>query len=155
MANISGFGLSITVIATSSFPIGFQLTQFADDTDPIEIAQVTTGNTTMGLNGDIIFASNAEPIVATLSIIPSTDDDLAMQTLFNAGRVGKGKAIIRDVITIVASYPDGSVKTLTNGHMTGFKPSGSVASAGRLKTNTYELAFENIVTVPAVVGNLF
>jgi len=147
MANdISGYGLRIQLVASVTFPAGITLTQFADDTDPLDMASLQIKDKAMGVNGDLIVWSKANPIPMTTGVIPGSDDDRNLAVLFEANRVGRGKSGSRDVITATIIYPDGSTVSLTDGAITDGMPARGVASAGRLKTNTYQFSFENMVS---------
>ena len=52
-----------------------------------------------------------------------------------------------DNLQITLVYPQGIQLTLFNGTMTKGDPAVSLQSSGRLKTKTYEFAFENIAGV--------
>lgn len=142
--DISGFGLRLQVVASNTFPAGLDVTQFADDADPFDSPALQVRDKAMGLNGDLISWSKANPVTATLSVIPNSDDDRNLSVLLGANRVGKGKQSAADVITITAIYPDGSVTNFTQGVITDGPPALSAASAGRLKSKTYTFAFENV-----------
>lgn len=144
MNDISGFGLKVRLIGSVTFPSGFNITQFADDADPFDLPSMQIRDKAMGINGDLVTWSKANPIAATLSLIPNSGDDRNMQILFEANRVGKGKQGARDIITLVAIYPDGRVWTGSQGVITDGMPGAGVASAGRLKSNAYMFAFENL-----------
>lgn len=143
MADISGFGLQINIVASRTFPQGFVVTQFADDADPFDMPSMQIADTGMGVNGDMVSWSLANPIKPTLNVIPGSDDDKNLQVLFEQNRVGKGKFGALDVITMTGVYPDGTTITLTNGKITDGMPGKSLASAGRLKSKNYAFAFEN------------
>lgn len=140
--NITGFGLIVTLVATGTFPIGFPITKFSDDSDPLDFASVKIGDTAMGLNGDLITWSKAVPLPMVLNVIPGSQDDINLGILANANRVAQGKIGAFDDITAVVTYPDGTVITLTGGKMTDAPFGSSVSSAGRLKTKTYAFSFE-------------
>lgn len=143
MANeISGFGLKVRLVASSTFPAGITLTQFADDADPFDLPSIQIRDKAMGLNGDLLTWSKANPILATVNVIPQSDDDKNMAILLEANRVGRGKNSARDVITLTGIYPDGTTKTLSQGTITDGIPGNSVSSAGRLKSKPYAFAFE-------------
>lgn len=144
--DISAFGLNIYLIASNTFPVGIPLTQFADDADPFDLPSMTIGDNAMGINGDLVSWSKANPIKTTLSVIAGSDDDLNLQVLFENNRPGRGKTGTRDVITLTGIYPDGSKVSLLNGNMTDGMPGNSVASSGRLKSKTYGFSFENKVS---------
>lgn len=141
--DISGFGAEVQVKASETFPSGFGVTQFADDADPFDIPSLQIADKAMGLNGDLITWSKANPILITLNVVPGSEDDSNLAILLEANRVGKGKTSARDTITIVAAYPNGGTLTLSEGKITDGMPGNSIASAGRLKSKAYQFAFEN------------
>lgn len=143
MNDISGFGLRIQLIADKTFPVGVPVTQFADDADPFDLPSLQIADKAMGLNGDLITWSKANPIIVTLNVIPGSLDDINLGILLEANRVGRGKIGARDIITLIGIYPDGRVITLSPGSITDGMPGDSVSSAGRLKTKSYAFAFEN------------
>lgn len=142
--NISGFGLVVVITASSTFPAGITLTQFADDTDPFEVPTLTIAETAMGLNGDMASWSKAAPVDVTLGMLPNTPDDRNLALLFEANRVARGKRGARDVITMTAMYPDGRQKVLQQGTVISGNPLNSVASSGRYKSRPYSFRFENV-----------
>lgn len=143
MQDISGFGLRVNILTTVTFPLGINITNFADDNDPFDFPSMQIGDSAMGLNGDLIIWSKANPIKVTLSVVPQSVDDELLSILFQANRVGKGKANVRDIITMTGIYPSGQIVVLNNGFITDGMPGTGVASAGRLKSKTYNFSFEN------------
>jgi hypothetical protein len=143
MSNISGFGFRVNIVASNTYPVGFVVTQFADDSDPFDLPSLQVADSAMGLNGDLIAWSKANPIKLTLNIIPDTLDDINFSILLEANRVGKGKTGARDVITMVGIYPSGRIITLSEGIITDGLPGNSIASSARLKSKSYSFAFEN------------
>lgn len=144
MENISGFGLTVVLTASTTFPAGIPITQFADDVDPFDIPQLTIAETAMGLNGDMAAWSRATPVDVTLGILPNTPDDTNLALLLEANRVAKGKRGARDVITMTAMYPDGRTKVLQQGVVVTGMPANSVSTSGRYKSRPYGFRFENI-----------
>ncbi len=147
MADISGFGLQITLIASNTFPFGISLTQFADDADPFDIPTLQVAETAMGLNGELLSWSKPNPIKVTLNVVPQSDDDVNLGILLDANRVAFGKDSARDLITLVGIYPDGTVTTLVGGKITEGMTSTSVASASRMKSKMYGFSFGDTNTV--------
>ena len=143
--DVSGFGIRVQLVASVTFPSGINITQFADDADPVDMPSVQQMDKAMGLNGDLITWSKANPLIATLNVVPYSDDDRNLAVLAEANRVGKGKNSARDEITMTIIYPSGRVLTMTAGSLTDAMPGNSVASAGRLKSKPYAFAFENKV----------
>lgn len=144
MQDISAFGIRVQVIASQTFPAGISITQFADDADPFDAPSMQIRDKAMGVNGDLITWSKANPIPVTLNVVPGGDDDVNLSVLFEANRVGKGKFGARDIISIVAIYPDGSVAAFSQGVITDGQPANSAQSSGRLKSKAYAFAFENV-----------
>lgn len=142
--DVSGFGVRVRLVASVTFPAGITLSQFADDADPFDLPSIQVADKAMGVNGDLVTWSKANPILATLNLIPNSEDDRNMAVLLEANRVGRGKFSARDVITLTGIYPDGRSVTLSNGAITDGMPGQSIASAGRLKSKSYAFAFEGL-----------
>lgn len=143
MQDLSATGVSATVFATMTFPAGFTITSWADDANPIDVETLTVGDTGMGVNGDLVFWSTPNPIRITLRPIPNTDADDNLQILLSANRVAKNKTAVQDIITMAVNYPDGTVRTFTNGKLITGTPALGVASNARLMTREYQFVFEN------------
>ena len=141
--DVSGFGLGIHLIASKTYPVGVPLSAFADDADPMDVPGIELSQVAMGLNGDLIVWSSANPIQVTLNLIPNGAEDLALSVLAERNRVGRGKTSAKDKITLVAVYPDGRIVTFTQGVIVNAPPANSVASAGRYKSKPYQFMFEN------------
>lgn len=143
MANISGFNAEVRLLSTVTFPGGIVLTQFADDSDPIDIPNLQVGETAMGLNGDLITWSRANPIVLNIAVIPGSEDDQNLAVLLEVNRPGRGKIMPIDIITLNISYPQGNVVQFINGAITEGAPVSSVVSTGRMRSKVYSFSFEN------------
>lgn len=142
--DISAFGLRINIVASETFPSGITLTQFADDADPFDSPSMQIRDKAMGINGDLITWSKANPIPCSINVVPGGEDDKNLAVLFESNRVGKGKQGARDIISLTVYYPDGRTASATQGAITDGPPMDSAASSGRLKTKQYQFAFENI-----------
>lgn len=140
--DISAFGTRVRVVASRTFPAGITITQFADDADPFDTPEITVAEVAMGVNGDLIIWSKANPIMVTLNVIPNSEDDKNLGILLEANRVARGKLGARDVVTLSQVLPDGKTKTLSSGAITVGRPGQSMASAGRMKSKPYTFAFE-------------
>ncbi len=141
---ISGFGGQIYLVASQTFPIGFSITQWADDADPLDFPSIPVSDAAMGVNGDLIVWSSANPIPIGIAVIPTSQDDINLSILLEANRPGRGKKPIKDIITLTVTYPDGTIRIANNGAIMDGMPGNSVASAGRQKTKVYQFKFENI-----------
>jgi hypothetical protein len=149
MADISGFGTRAKVIASNTFPVGFSVTEFADDSDPVDLPSIKIGDSALGLNGDLLTWATAIAIPISISVFANSDADTNLSILLNANRVAKGKSAAGDSITLILSYPNGDVLTLTKGAIMEGMVAPSIASAGRLKTNTYTFSFSDYVKATA------
>ena len=79
-----------------------------------------------------------------MNVLPNTDEEKNLSILLEANRQKKGKNSAKDVITITANYPDGTVKTLQSGAILVGSPMQSIASNGRMKSKHYGFVFENV-----------
>lgn len=149
MQDVAGFGLSVRVIASKTFPAGFTVTAFADDADPFDLPELQINDAANGLNGDMVTWSTSAPIPFAMSVIPNSEDDKNLAVLYEANRAARGKRPAKDIITVVGMYPDGSTITLFPGIIFSATPGRSVASAGRLKSKTYNFRFENKASTEA------
>lgn len=143
--DITAFSTSIRLIASATYPTGITITQFSDDADPIDFASIQIGDTAMGVNGELIVWAKAATLPMVLNVIPGSDDDLKLQTLANNNRVSQGRNSVRDIITAVVNYPDGSFTSLSGGKIVNAQFAKSAASSGRLKTKSYAFSFQNVV----------
>lgn len=144
MIDISSTGLTVTLIASTTYPSGITITQFADDGDSFDFPELTIAEKAMDINGGLVTWSKPSAIDVTMNIVPSSDDDVNLTLLGDMNRVGKGRRSALDEITIVVVYGDGTTKTLSGGKMTKYMPSGSATSAGRLKSKSFGFTFEDI-----------
>lgn len=145
MKDVSGTGLSILVKASVTFPQGILCTCFPDDNDPLDFPDVTITEYGMGLNGDLITWTSPQALPFNLSVVPGTEEDIALEFLLEANRAAKDKKSAKDVITIVVNYPDGTIRTLKNGKIISGPFGKGVTSGGKIKNPTYGFAFENKV----------
>jgi hypothetical protein len=144
MQNISAFGLSIQIFASTTYPNGITVREFGDDADPLDIPDLTIGDSGMGTNGDMVVWSRPEGIEIGISVIPGSADDINLSQIHEANRVAKGKVSARDTIQSVINYPSGGVGRMINGIMITGQVLPAVASSGRLKTRTYKFRFETV-----------
>ncbi len=144
MQNVSGFGLSINILASNTFPSGFNVSQFSDDSDPLDLPEYTVGDASSGLNGDLLVWNKASGIHVSISVIPGGVDDTNLEALLDANSVGLNKQSAKDEISWVITYPDNTRASCGPGIITTGPISKAVASSGRLKTRTYHFVFESI-----------
>lgn len=150
--DVSGTGFSLTVKASVTFPQGFLVTAFADDADPWDSPALDIATLSMNVNGDLVSFSAPQPLTRTLNVIPGSEEDNNLAILWEANRVGKGKRAARDIITIVATWPDGSTETLGGGKITNGMSGKSLASGGKIKSRAYLFGFESLSTTRATTA---
>jgi hypothetical protein len=143
--NISGFGSIATIQASSTLPIPYPITQFADDKPPYEVLPLQVGDVAMGNNGDLLKWKKANAIKININVAPSGIDDDTLSVLLENNRVGKGKlfASTNDTITLCITQPNGLFNIYSGGVILEGQPGNTFESSGRLQTKTYSFAFEN------------
>ena len=150
MQNISANGLVVTLNAVPSFPY-LVLSQWADDSDPLDIPELEITGSAMGINGDLITWNTPKPIEIKLSVIAGSTDDKNLSILFNLNRAGKMKPSTHDTINLTFIYANmGSVLVkptmLIGGRCKSYMPATGAASSGRKKSKTYSFIFENVAS---------
>ena len=145
MHDVSGSGLKIRIVALPTFPAGFDITHFADDSDPWQVDELDITNTGFTLNGDMTRWSIPGGIAARVSVLPNTEEAENLQFLWDVNRVTTQKLSARDEITAVVSYADGKVETYTLGAMVSGPAGTGVSSDARLNTKTFGFMFERRV----------
>lgn len=147
--DISGTGFTLTIKFSNTFPQGVQITAFADDADPWDAPSLDIATPSMNVNGDLVTYSTPQALLRTINLLPGSEDDTNLSIAYEANRVGRGKRSARDIVTIVANWPDGSTETLSNGKMTTGMSGKSLASAGRMKSRSYGFAFQDYAVTRA------
>jgi len=139
--NVSALGTKVQLTASVTFPQGITISQFADDADGFDMPSIQIGDAAKGTNGDLVTWSKAAVETVTLNVIPGTDNDKDLKTLFDANKAVVGKVPARDVIKLVITHPDGTVDTKEGGVCTDYIPGMPFASSGRNKTKPYAFKF--------------
>lgn len=144
MIDVSGFGTGIVVVALQSFPMGFTLSKFADDVDPISAKDVEATGYEMLYDGTLYSFDKAAPVEVAVSVIPSSDDDINLKILLASKKGAKKLLPLPDVTSMVVTYPDGGRVILSNGTILRGPMMDSIESTGRRKSNTYTFVFGSI-----------
>jgi hypothetical protein len=145
MQNVSATGLKIRLVAIPTFPAGFDITQFADDADPISTDSVDIAGAEAALNGDLVTWSRPNIVNARINVLPGTDEAKNLDILWAVNRTGKNKLSAQDKISMVINYPNGDTKILSNGAMISGVPFDGGSSEGRLNTREYGFAFQDVI----------
>lgn len=143
MQDVSATGVKITVITVPTYPQGFEVSEFADNADPLDFPPTQIADYGMGVNGDLVTWTKPVPLEITLNVIPNTDADKNLGILYDMNRAAKGKISAQDLVTLVVSYPDGTRKIFSNGKLISGVPANGVSSDDRIKTKEYKFVFEN------------
>lgn len=149
MDDISASGVSLQIVADKTFPNGFTFTDFADDADGFDTPALDIASTAMNINGNLVTWSSPQPLLPVINAIPGSEGDRNLQILYEANRAANGKTVARDIITIVATWADGSTTTYSNGKLTNGMPGKSFSSAGRMKSKPYTFAFQDFSSTNA------
>jgi hypothetical protein len=141
MIDISGFGTGVTILALSSFPQGFKLSQFADDSDPLTFDETETSDFELLYDGSLFTFDQASAIKMQVSVIPGSDDDINLKILLQA-RKGSAKLIpLPDITSAYIGYGNGGSVLLSDGSIIKGPLADSITTQGRKKANTYTFVF--------------
>jgi hypothetical protein len=141
MIDISGSGAKITIVALSSFPMGFTLSKFADDIDPIVSEDIETSGTELLYDGSLFIFDKAAPIKLTVGLIAGSSDDINCKILLQARKSNVSILPFADVTSAIITYPDGGRAMMSNGSIMSGPLIDTVQSAGRKKGNAYTFLF--------------
>lgn len=141
MIDVSGFGTGIAIVALQSFPMGFTLSQFADDQDPLTSKEVEPVGYEILYDGSVFAFDKGAPIEVVVSVISGSDDDINLKVLLQAKKSATSIIPLPDSTTMVITYPDGGRIILTNGSIFRGPLVDSVLQTGRRKSNSYTFVF--------------
>ncbi len=141
MINISGTGTGIVIVALQSFPMGFNLTQFADDIDPLAAEEVEATGFEMLYDGSLFAFDKAAPIMLTVGVIAGSSDDINLKIMLQTRKSNVSILPFQDVVSAVISYPDGGRIILSNGALIKGPLIDGIQNTGRKKGNAYTFAF--------------
>lgn len=145
MNNVSATGIKAFLIASHTFPAGFWISEFADDRDAVSVENTQVNETAMGPNGDMVVWGTPTPIAVQLGVINGSESDENLRILFNANRVAKNKASVKDIITLTIQYPDGRKIICNNGVLVSGPALPTAVSSSRINGNEYGFRFENVI----------
>jgi hypothetical protein len=151
MADTSHNGAIYTISASKTFanePL--PISAFPKDTDPFDVPNTDIADMELGTNGDPISWTVQNPIEASISVIPATDDHEILQTIYNANRSEKGSPSANDTITLVRILPNGETTTM-RGKITSGPATTSLASSGKIKTPVYMFKWYKVFRTPALL----
>jgi len=141
MIDISSAGSGITIFTLSSFPMGFRLTSFADDTDSLNVEATEVSGFEKLYDGNIFTFDKTSPIMLSVGIIPNTEDDINLKILLQKRKSNTSNISLADAVTMVIGYSDGGRNVLSKGAILGGAIADSLSPTGRKKTNEYHFVF--------------
>lgn len=141
MIDISAFGTGINIVATTSFPYGFPLSQFADDEDPISIEDLEVSGFEKLYDGSIFTFDKTSPVLLSVGVMPNTDDDANLKILMQMRKSSQHILPLPDTTSMVITYPDGGRVILSNGTILKGAIADSITAQGRKKGNVYHFVF--------------
>jgi hypothetical protein len=144
MINASASGLSIFVVALTSFPGGFSVTSFPDDADPINIDDLEAVKWEPLATGDGYFYVSSELIRVSVSVIGGTQDDTNLQMMLQARKSMNAVLPLPDITALTINYPDGAVAVYSDGSIISGPLGRSAQMSGRYRSNTYHFGFNQV-----------
>ncbi|ABL96837.1 hypothetical protein BcepF1.106 [Burkholderia phage BcepF1] len=141
MIDISGFGASITVAALQTFPMGFNLSEFADDQDPLKFEEVEPTGFEFLYDGNPFFFDKAAIIRVSIAVVPGGDDDTNLKILLQSRKGSQSIIPLPDSTTMTVNYPNGGRVILTNGSILSGPFADSITQQARKKGNVYTFGF--------------
>lgn len=139
--DIGACGFKIFIHSLFTFPLGFEITEFADDNDPFDVPNLRLGNFVPDLNGKLVVFNKPTPFIVSLNLPANTDGEKNCRALYNSNFQAGWKASGTDLITMIATYKDGTTKVALEGRIIDGSPLPSISSNGRYKTCNYQFVF--------------
>jgi hypothetical protein len=141
MIDISAFGTGITVIATTSFPVGFSISSFADDEDPLNVENTEVSGYEKLYDGSIFTYDKTSPLLLSVGVIAGSDDDINLKILMQMRKSSPQLLPLPDTTSMVICYPDGGKVAMSNGTILSGPLADSLTAQGRRKGNVYHFVF--------------
>lgn len=141
MIDISTAGSGITIFSLTSFPMGFHLSAFADDVDPLVVEPTEVTGFEKLYDGSIFAFDKCAPVLLSVAVIPNTPDDINLKIMLQKRKSSPSIIQVKDDCTMVIGYADGGRNVLSQGTILGGSIADSLTSVGRKKTNEYHFAF--------------
>ncbi len=141
MQNISGFGTSITLLAVQTFPLGFTLESFSDDTDPLTAKAVEPSGYELLYDGSLFPFTKASAIELSISVLADSEDDINLKILLQTRSIRSNLLPIEDFISLIISYPNNNRILLSNGTILNGQLVDSISNVGKKRSNTFNFVF--------------
>lgn len=119
------------------------ITDFMDDANPVEFPDVEVSGVGVNLNGNMIRYAKPNVIMMSVTVIPFSDSDNALRSMWKAYRVQGGVNngdIWKSPITATINCAHGDI-SLTNGTFVSGPGGPSSTGEGKMQGRTYTFAF--------------
>lgn len=154
MIDISAVGASVRI--TPAVGSGITITKFSDEGTPFDAGDVDVSTNAKNLNGIMISSRTPAVYPVSVTVIPGSDDDVALQKLLQKASIMPGSvnsigslrisSITLNIPEIDASGEGGVTKTReykwTNGRIKSGPTGPSTSAEGRQSARTYTFEME-------------
>lgn len=128
---------------------GIVVQDFIDDKNPLDVQDATTCNIEWSCNGKMIRTIKPEAVMLSVTVIPGSPSDTALQRLWrrcmcNGGHVSLGRANDGITCSINPRNPNVPSYSFVHGTCVAGAAAVSVNGQGKMGGNTYTFAFEGI-----------
>lgn len=134
--DVAATGLSVLIRSTITFPMGFFVQGFADDSDPIGFAEQSVAEADTNINGEVVTWGKPQLLNPTLTVVAGSPGDSNLSALLNARKRG-----IKEAVEMIVTYPDGGMVVASEGTITTGTVGRGVSSDGKLQARSYTFAF--------------
>ena len=129
---------------------GINIRDFIDDANPVDIQDTETANIEWSCNGRMIRTIKPSAIILSVSVIPNSPSDHALQSLWKRNFLNGGSVSIYDSnrslrASITVGNPRGGTYLFSGGTCLSGSPAVTSNGQGKMGGNTYTFAFENVV----------
>lgn len=147
MDQIGNHGISVSLIATKTFPVGFTVSKLTDDVSPIEFSETQVADHEFLVDGSLFSYDTSAMISVKISVIPGTEDDQNLAALLAANKTSFSIGNLPDIMGMSIMYPNQPPIILSGGYMRTGMFGTSVSETGRGKGKQYEFVFANTSNV--------
>lgn len=135
------------------------ISEFASDSDPIQVPELEVRNGEMNLNGELVTWAKPTPISFSVTLIPGSLSDKQLSAAIRSAHIGgKGENTQFDAVfvpSLVLTTPYGQAQntltvasrdswTFNNGYLNAGAPGQGTNSEGKSNSKTYTFTFESV-----------
>lgn len=146
MIDVSAFGTKCYLLASTTYPTGFTIRNFADDVDPIILDPIIIAQSKRDVNGKFYSSGKGAVIPVSISVIAGSSEEVSLATIVRSNFNSTAVRPAMDEINLTLSYQDGTVVIFTQGRMISGPPSPSIVMSGRSKSSTFIVHFGGVST---------